>query len=684
MTTENFSPLKYDTLSDLPPALTADVYAFSQWLFNPLLHMVGVVLRGQLSKDDEDDESHWGMAMPIGAHDTLQMRFAPRGNVAKFTQCRAEDFDELPVFSLAARLKSPDGVRTVLATLWRMASVATANAVFPAIFQMHAVSTAGVNVLPLGLFRFHDPTRSLPEKKRSTRPRFHTTDQRNCRTLMGATRTLMDYQNGPVEYGCVTLALWDVVKELQGKEAHCYEFEQGEDTEDLVKCYATYGRAHNSVFQEVVDDIGYEKAIMLWMNAVSITKALALEGIVQHRGEHRQKHSIFCGAVPDVLVRPSGYTFAVALAVRLATAPELLQDQGITLPGGTAQDAAAAAEVRMLFEESWEPLQSGSGPARFAIDCVIADFFRYVRSRIGEAKNALKEWKELQERVRHWQRLGSRCVLEIFGMTPNESQGRMAPVVDYGVVTVNTAFAEARQRHREDQAKACGSGPVENALQFAEGAYAGDRAHLLDAINAVEDWVRSGRVRPHDFEEPTARDSELQQLAAIRRGEAPEHDTQEFFNARRMALEYVIREEQHIGNVVAMAADMQRFAYDDVLHSAIENGVEVTDVVVSQLWMECHSISYFHAAATAGALLCNSNHWLSSLGRLKGFTAYMTSDQSLVTCVSCAQRVTLLQSAVFGFRHTSCLRCSGVRCLACATAWVARGGKERSCPACAG
>ena len=468
------SGLCYDTLADVPQIRTV----FDVWeLLGTLQDLyVGFVVHGNATP--MFDREPWGRAIHLPGGETFSLRAHPRG-ILEHMRTHKDEYRPEHVI-VATRHCTPSGDnRVAVAVFW--AGVDVRNETRDVDIELTAerakcsLGARNLHVLLPSLFEHHDPTDSKYIQTNARHYHCLRSTSFSVHVAMSESRRFLtsNARSGNVH----GTSVWLLAARLCGVELE-------DDLETRAcekKTFSEWKRIAHSHCKKLLQLCGKEKAAPAVLNAYGLTDLLTIEGLV-----FLFSQPFLAGALPDALHVPGGLSFAMAMALRVASRPEWFG-----LSHGTELDAACAREVAQLFEGNWAPVHS-RGQTEVtrnvtALDICIRRAIRDARAE-GAQRNFLED--ACTDNLNFWQRAGQRAITAVFRPLYDDHClfkprfGNAEQMVD--------PIMEAKKRHFADLKTDTRADMELYSLDEMPMPMPERRAKLITLLNSVENWLRTG------------------------------------------------------------------------------------------------------------------------------------------------------------------------------------------------
>ena len=670
--------MECDTFSDLPELMHNPAY-LNEAILTPLRTFVGPVFTGLASQAYGLGDLDWGVEIQLSSSETLQMRIYPRGllSAGKLTESRGG------TIMVAVRRRGPIGKDHVaLAILWhgQRDKMDTLSPFDSLKTSTDCVATRNLHIFLPSLFNHHD---AMYSNRSSTRPKWPVLDTQNFHAVRPGSYSV---------HSLIKLPGGDVLRRVTAAPGHSQYVIAGHlagvEIEDHL--HPSVDQVPQSKWVKLIDEcsaaienkVGLERGLCCMQNSMHITDCLTAEGLLAV-----MSHNFSCGAMPDMMHVPGGFPLLIAFMVRLACYPKRFH-----LSEGHEVDQMANNEVISLFESNWEPIHPKKAGGRniYAIDIAI-------RQAHTEARNAAKKLQKTEAPVEDntvfWHRAGQRCVSAVFGagveefMQPRHTFGLPQRLLDPLVEARNAVI-----RSRINPVMAVtGTESVMSDLASVQER----RNCLLQVLNSVEHWLRTGSYCGFQIHEPKPKPSSVNMR--IKRPGGKNMLTRDML---RKALDKGVDDsvKQAVANGEANTIEEARAAakimrdgiedalqFDaddrvdfndismrmpsDVLNFIGENESDTSDDATSKIQerdfedVVCEE-AMSHAVSMVSASMCSGS--MVQLDLEVG--CFLSSSTALLKCADCDSEVHLLTAAFMATNCSRCVRCSRPRCLACATA----------------
>ncbi len=630
----------YGTLDDLPT-----VHSQEDW-YNLLLrryeHWVGPIFAGRA--EDEGDEQqqqlgYWGRPISAPSREQVQIRFAPRDMMTQPSTTGVVLFAERVTGTMP----------TIVRTCILMDMETQALDVDPMRFAHRDLACKGLFMWHLGVFRRHNP--DVSERRGKTES--WKIDGEGFPQIIPTHSTVVHPDALPTRKHKAT-------KEAR-KEAKAILSPQGTFT-------ASPGLAHVQMAGEIIGvtvsegtgnlhdtypvdvwtamqaaarvelttlvhrhKLGDQQTAADALGAASIlTEVLSAEGLLGLASSE-----FFAGALPRAAINPDGMPFILVFAMRLAMLPGRFE-----LRPGNALDTCAAAQARMIFESTNEPLELMGTPV-FAIDLVMRRAYNQAREhRIrGKSKEEAQQAnRDLLEKMLYWQRLGARALTGCFGVQPDVGK---EPVDTEGgplgsARRMRDPLAEARDRYMATL-------PKKFERITAPGLHlatvADRKTQCINWMTDVEVYLRTGKKGDKQLAKANTEDLVQQEM------DSEEHQKQ-LKEALDTTILRTLREREARGDTIETGASLRGLTDDDRVWLYYANHcVEARQ----------HGVALVAMCMLHGSLV---HHQLP-------MRAYISSAAQVVPCVTCSKPVHVLAGILAETAFGVCTRCHGRKCFAC-------------------
>ena len=669
----------FDTLSDVPAdlKLRLTVPLLRELVVRKLHDFTGIVVQGQSSRlvfdaaavvGQTPPVSEWGDELLVG-EDSIEMRAYPKGLISKS--------DEGPVeahFVMLATRRRNAGSSTckiTFAILWRRMPHVSADVKSLWLAGGRQVGATNLNILLPSLFRNHSvaPPSSRPWKS-------PVSDALNFHSIVPSATCIVDdtVSNDDVIHikqitsGHTQFLLTADLMNLTVPDPPHRTITFKTTTEHYAECESYQRRFENAAGagRDALESATFASAIL---------DMLTCEGLLGMMSE-----SFLDGALPDCLHFPNGLPIVLAFAVRLCFNPAPF---GLPMP--TPEDAAANAEIATRFNAAWEPLaQTHSGSPQYVIDLVVRAAVKDARMQADDGYAV----QHIKDSILYWQAAGQRCATAIFGLSRDDV---VRPTCPLGMSDlVNDPLAAARRSvlirriGREDEVD------CKQPRSFGHQPSSLRRERLLNVLNSVEGWLRTGRYEGVTL----TRKEPLDNFGFKMDGETGQLTKRELRARLEEGMQRSLEEVEETGgadvNVAREAAAAFKTQIEDALAlhaedetvslNAVSGGCADDDDDDPSIDLDRLCVGAFHDAVRklTSALLSGP-----AFHHQFGLSAYVASTHSIVECADCAELVHCLDSTLLGTTHAACRSCHRPRCLNCIAAAHKRSVARMTCKRCA-
>ncbi len=676
----------YDTLDDLElrtiPKEDALTYVYAKVCGAALAQsdICGTLTTGAWDQT-HGSSGGWGSSFQVDHHDeTWQVRSSPKGRIGM----RLEE-DEVRQVVVLVRSTSHTRTGTVsILKLWRMSgkdSLIGRN-IGCRLRGAHTCGTLGVGMHALKIFEER-------ESYEARKARGNEEIDDGVRPVLSSVSTSL-HPNGAIKRQEPNLdAHYAVATNFVGgyypdsiNARHCAAMysdiewkgevqRQGDQYEKALQ------KALNHKHQKIAGEEQFQTTTGLTFSARASFEQVSLVGILDMLSDPN-----LAGALPDDLHQPYGFPLILALAVRIACAP-----QRVGIERTTKDDAYATKEVALLWE-AVQPRVIASGPDRisgeqlYGIDIVLshasARMARALQAlhadQLGESESAQQSaWhcQELEQQVRETMRFlfsqGVAVCIDVCGLPPDARDGASELQTPVGYSTWD---ADPVQRSRANAARRLGMGEINDCPAHRTATRGQRQRTLIRTMQTVEHWLCTNKYRGIVVRKSFAgrvADISLQMppaASAPAAADTPKSSTQGSSKRNKKKKAGTADPKAALVNNSKRRMALDQHCINLAVASLTKNHIDLdNEYITEQCRKRLNSTAVDEAHGILGDLLQVGGCYGAT--RLYDVETYTVSKNSWIKCAHCERETNVVHSVAFGGAFGRCSRCGHPRCLRC-------------------